>query len=194
MNSDIDVLKELEVKNREIYLNKLHIDLDNNLEILLITIENMISLFTNEVTSKIMELNTLNCNRNELENEVLAFHIVIKDELINLVNNRNSHLKGKILNIDSINYKDILAQETKGLMEKLSSMYSENVTLLIDKIMNKFNGFDKQRLDLYLKVLNYEKFINKVKEAINNMDIILYNNYRESYQKFLNLNAKTLKE
>ena len=48
MNNSVDVLKQLEVKNREIYLNKLVIDLDNNLDILSITVNNFIDHFSSE--------------------------------------------------------------------------------------------------------------------------------------------------
>ena len=57
MNESIDIKKQLEVKNKEIYINKLNHDLDNNLEVLVLTIDNLLSFITNETTKRILEIN-----------------------------------------------------------------------------------------------------------------------------------------
>ena len=45
MVEKLDVVKELEVKNHEIYLNKLNMDLDKNYELINLSISNYINIF-----------------------------------------------------------------------------------------------------------------------------------------------------
>ena len=193
MNSNVDVLKELEVKNKEIYINKLIIDLDTNLENLVITINNMMSLFTTEVIEKVLEINSDVLSSEVIKESINTFQNLICDELTKLISDRSISLKDKVLNIENIDYKEELNNETINVLEKFKEFYNQNIIGLIDEISNNINEFDKNRLSDYLKVLYFEKLINKFKDAVMNMDIILLNNYEEGYQRFLNLNAKTLK-
>ena len=190
MNSNVDVIKELAVKNKEIYLNKLNIDLDNNKENLLITIENTISLFNEEVTNKVLEIENNTLLSYVASKEVLAFHKIIHEELKKLIENRASLLRDKIKSIEKINYKDVLTGETGVLIDNIKKCYRENVDSLIDKLTKESNVFTIERMKDYLKILNYNKFINKIKEAFTNMDFILYNNYLESEKKYNELNKK----
>ena len=193
MNSNVDVLKELEVKNKEIYINKLGIDLDTNLENLLITIDNMMSIFTTEVTEKVLEIKNDVKSSEQTKERIITFQRLICGEIIKLINERASSLKDKIQDIDNIDYKDVLNNETVSFLQKVGEYYNLNIDALIKEINNNTIEFDKNRISDYLKVLYYEKLITKLKQAVINMDIILYNNYEEGYQRFLNLNAKTLK-
>ena len=43
MNDNEDVKDQLKIKNKEIYLNKLNLDLDNNLEVLVLTVDNLLN-------------------------------------------------------------------------------------------------------------------------------------------------------
>ena len=193
MNSNVDVLKELEVKNKEIYINKLGIDLDTNLENLLITIDNMMSLFTTEVTEKVLEIKNDALSSEQTKERIIAFQKLICDEIIKLINERTLSLKDKVQDIDNIDYKEVLNNETMLFLQRIGEYYNLNVDALIEEVSTDTVEFDKNRISDYLKILYYEKLITKLKEAIVNMDIILYNNYEEGYQRFLNLNAKTLK-
>ena len=185
MNNNIDVIKELEVKNREIYLNKLNIDLDNNNEILHITINNIINLFCEEVTNKIIELKKSDINIEEIRNIINVFYHKIKEELELLLNNRYKVLKDNIINIENINYKENINKEKEIILNNIKNIYEK----LVKKLIIENNN---DRIDNYLKVLNYERFITKIKEILNNMDIILYNSYVESNNKYKELNQKTL--
>jgi len=192
MNSNIDVLKELEVKNKEIYINKLNIDLDTNLENLLITINNIIELLKDEFISKISEI-TKNDDNNH---DVVAFQNLIQERIIDLINKRTTILKDNITNIDNIDYKEVLNNATSELFNNAQNLYKENINPLIEKLNKGLDDFQKERLSEYLNIIFYEKLMNKFKGVVNNLDVILYNNYQESYQKYLTLkekNEKTLK-
>ena len=187
MNKE-DVLKELEVKNKEIYLNKLNIDLDNNNEILIITINNIINLFKEEVLNKVLEINGSNINKDNIKEEVNNFYDEIDKEIKKLLQERINKLKDNINKIDIVNYKNDINKESMVIINKLKKIYTKNINLLT----NTMNELNSERIKEYLVNINYNKFIDKIEELFNNMNMILINNYIESSNKYKELNEKTL--
>lgn len=193
MNSNVDVLKQLEVKNREIYLNKLVIDLDNNLDVLSITVNNIVSLFTNEMISKILEIENGTMNRSKISTHVEAFQEKFKDQLIVMIHERKTKMESVLKDIDQETYTEKLKEESQNIIHQIGKYYQNNIDTLYNQINTDYDEFNLKRLNDYLKENYYEKIILKLKESFNNTDIILINNYKESYQKYLELNEKTLK-
>lgn len=193
MNNNVDVLKQLEVKNREIYLNKLVIDLDNNLDILSITVNNIINLFTNEMINKILEIENGTMNRSTISTHVEAFQEKFKDQIMIMIHERKTKLELLIKDIDKIEYETKIKEESLNIINKIDEYYKNNIDNLYNQINTDYDEFDLKRLNDYLKENNYNKIVLKIKESLNNTDIILINNYKESYQKYLELNEKTLK-
>lgn len=192
MNDNVDVLKELAVKNKEIYLNKLAIDLDNNEENILITIDNIINLFTKEVTDKVLEIEKNMLLSHEVSLEVMSFHKIIREEIKIIVKKRNDVLREKIKEIEKNSYQELLDSETKKLIERIQKIYLDNIEKLINNLTKKSNVFTERRINDYLKILNYERFINKINDSIKNLNVILYNNYLESERKYNELNKKVI--
>ena len=193
MDNNVDVLKQLEVKNREIYLNKLVIDLDNNLDILSITVNNIINLFTNEMINKILEIENGTMNRSKISTHVEAFQEKFKDQIMIMIHERKTKLELLIKDIDKIEYETKIKEESLNIINKIDEYYKNNIDNLYNQINTDYDEFDLKRLNDYLKENNYNKIVLKIKESLNNTDIILINNYKESYQKYLELNEKTLK-
>lgn len=50
--NEYDIKDQLKKKNKEIYLNKLNFDLDNNLEVLVLTIDNLLSFMKDNLVKK----------------------------------------------------------------------------------------------------------------------------------------------
>lgn len=193
MNSNVDVLKQLEVKNREIYLNKLVIDLDNNLDVLSITVNNIVSLFTSEMISKILEIENGTMNRSKISTHVEAFQEKFKDQLIAMIHERKTKMESVLKDIDQETYTEKLKEESQNIIHQIGKYYQNNIDTLYNQINTDYDEFNLKRLNDYLKENYYEKIVLKLKESFNNTDIILINNYKESYQKYLELNEKTLK-
>lgn len=191
MNNNIDVVKQLEEKNKEIYYNKLNMDIENNSETLSITLNNIISVLMNELTSKLLEFDNKNSNDDVIQKLVVAFQEKLNEQIEVLIQNRLVKLKEIVNEISDIDYKEILENEKERIVSSLSSYFKDNA-LELKNIGNNYDSFNKERLNDYIDVLFYEKLINKVKESISNMDNILYNNYQANLEKFNNLNAKTL--
>ena len=59
MNEE-DIRKQLKEKNKEIYLNKLNLDLTNNLEVLVLTIDNLLNNSLHIINKIIDPNNTIN--------------------------------------------------------------------------------------------------------------------------------------
>lgn len=193
MNSNVNVLKQLEVKNREIYLNKLVIDLDNNLDVLSITVNNIVSLFTNEMISKILEIENGTMNRSKISTYVKSFQEKFKDQLLVMIHERKTKMELVLKDIDQKMYTEKLKEESQNIIHQIGKYYQNNIDTLYNQINTDYDEFNLKRLNDYLKENFYEKIILKLKESFNNTDIILINNYKESYQKYLELNEKTLK-
>ena len=66
MNKDLDVKKQLEVKNKEIYHNKLNLDIENNLEVLVLTIDNLLNSIPEMLSLKILEIKESFTNKEEI--------------------------------------------------------------------------------------------------------------------------------
>ncbi len=188
----MDVLRELEVKNKEIFLNKLNIDLDNNHEVLLITCENLSNLFIEEITSKILDIECSTKNKDNVLNSVNNFQQILLIKIKELLDVRYQNIK-KILPKIENNYQEVLNKEKEDIINKIGSCYQDNVVSLIKNISIKYSEFDKNRLIIYLNEINYEKYIGKLTEVFNNSNIILLNTYKESLDKYHDLNAKTIK-
>ena len=193
MIEDINVLQELAIKNKEIYLNKLEIDLENNNEVLLITLDNIHNLFNQELTNKIPEILSSTFQMENISKAITKFNLLLKKELLKLINKKQESLKEEVNNIDNIDYRKIVDKKTSLIIDKLKKVYQKNVTNLINDIINEYTINEKNRIEDYLMNINFEKYVTKIEETIKNMDNILYNNYQESLNKYHELNEKTLK-
>lgn len=188
MENNIDVVKQLEVKNHEIFVNKLNIDLDNHFQNLKITMQDIINKLHSELDIAIISLT------NE-ENSEINYHFfdLINDKLVVLSNNRLSSLKNTIKEIDDIDYEECIDSETNAFVQELSTFYKENISKLIDDLGNNLDEFKKKRIIDYLNGAFFQKFIMKIKEALTFNNKVLLNNYYANCERIESINQKTLK-
>ena len=191
MNNNVDVVKQLEVKNKEIYYNKLNMDIGNNSEILLITLENSMNVIISELTSKLLEI-VGNIDSDDTKLAVIkAFHDKLNEELSQNVKTRSEKIKEEINDKIEIDYEKILEIIDSLFIEHISKEYQE-ASLNIKNLGNDLDEFNKKRLYDYIDTILFQKIIGKIKESLENMDKILINSYSENLEKYHNLNAKTL--
>lgn len=190
-----DVIKQLELKNKEIYLKKLEIDIDNNFEILNLTIDNMINLFSSELLNKILEIENSNINRNNISINVNEFFNLFRNELSNYISRRKNIFNNDVLglNNDVLKYQELITKETTLIINNISKYYLDHSNILFNQICIEYNEFDEKRLNDLLYTTFKDKLILKIKEIFNNTDLILINNYQASIEKFNDLNNKTVK-
>lgn len=193
MNEE-DIKKQLEVKNKEIYLNKLNLDLDNNLEVLVLTIDNLLKIQSEELQKKIIEIAESFQDEKVFKQKITEFMNSYNDYLMNLFEQKKIKLKEN-LEIDT----DILKNQKKvqELYDKTSLTIEDDTSKLIDNLANNLQeyfdtDFKIQRLNTYLSNIFLKNLNNKVLDIIRNRDIILINTYKETYLKYLELNKNTV--
>lgn len=186
-----DIKKQLEVKNIEIFKNKLKLDINNNMEGLVLTIENLINKLINESTNRILGIAESFSYKEEIEKDIEEYFSKYLDYLMELLDKkRNNILKSINLNV---NYEDCFDKETNNILVKLNEFYDNNIDNLVKKIQSYYDdSFCKERINNYLKNNLKENVDIKIIETIKGRDIILLNTFKETNIKFIELNKNTI--
>ena len=205
MEDNIDVVKELEIKNQELFVNKIIIDLETAMESLLLFYSKKMDdreeahtycdIVANDVISKLISLldNPTNIEQQEKVSAlVTAFFDMYKAKVNTFVPERLQVIKENINNIDSVNYEKNLNDESTTIVNKISEFYQENIYMLIDEIEENIT---EHRLDLKDYLLNtvYLKLINMLKDKLIYSIKLIGNNYDENTAVLQVINEKTLK-
>ena len=75
-------------KNKEIYLNKLNFDLDNNLEVLVLTIDNLLSFMKDNLVKKIIDIEEDFQDKESILENVNIFFEAYRNNLMNILKER----------------------------------------------------------------------------------------------------------
>ena len=194
MNESIDIKKQLEVKNKEIYRNKLNLDLDNNLEVLVLTIDNLLSLMATNATLKILEIEESFLNQENIQKNINDFMDMYRENLMNLLDDKKINMQNIIIIHDDLeicktNLNDNYLK-LKNNLEEFSLVNIKNLCEKIEKYLS--NDFKIKRLKSYLKDIFVVNLNEKILDIIKNRDIILMNTFNETYLKYLELNKNTV--
>ena len=193
MNEE-DIKKQLEVKNKEIYLNKLNIDLDNNLEVLVLTLENLLKTQEENLFKKTIEIVESFKDEKEIKEKVEEFIRIYYESLIGLLTTKKEEIKESLdTNLEISVYKEKITNKTKDLEIDL---IDNSKTMINDLILNLKSyletSFQEKRLTSYLNDIYLLNLNNKVIDIIKGRDIMLYNTFNETYLKYLELNKNTV--
>ncbi len=187
---NIDIAKELEAKNREIFFNKLNIDLEKSEELLLLSSKNQIQMIVNDLTNMISSISN---DDKDVNKTVSAFFKVVINKLNNLLKKRSLSLKEKLNNIEEVEYQKLLNETAEIVINSLEKAYLKNIQLLIDEFSNNLDDFNKNRLSNYLTDNVLTKIVNNLKENFLFGNMIIYNAFLENYERMENINKKTIK-
>lgn len=189
-----DIRKQLKEKNKEIYLNKLNLDLTNNLEVLVLTIDNLLNNISRDTISKILGITESFQNQNIIESNINKFIDEYRAFLITLIDNKKENIETYYKeNADLSDFKDKIKEINYNIKEKLDTNFDKNINKLITEITNLYKDeFCKFRITEYLKNIFKENINHKIIDTINSRDIILLNTFKETYQKYLDLNKNTI--
>ena len=187
-----EIKKQLEVKNKEIYINKLNLDLNNNVDSLILTLDGLLNKIINESINQIINITESFHNKDVIEKDIKDYFNLFNEELINNLDQKKKEIENLIK--DNLNnFKKILEKENDKINNKLYNYYSNNINLLNNKIQSYYDdSFCKQRINNYLTNSLKEKLLDKIKETIKGRDIILINTFKETYQKYQELNKNTI--
>ena len=193
MNEE-DIKKQLEVKNKEIYLNKLNIDLDNNLEVLVLTLENLLKTQEDNLLKKTIEIVESFKDEKEIKEKVEEFIKIYYQSLLDLLTKKKEELKSSLSTKLEISiYKEKIDSKTKDLEIDLIDSSKTMINDLILKLNSYLETpFQEKRLNSYLNEIYLLNLNNKVMDTIKSRDIMLYNTFNETYLKYLELNKNTV--
>ncbi len=190
-----DVKKQLEIKNKEIYQNKLNLDLDNNLEVLVLATENLLESATNNALKKTIEIKESFFHKKEIEEYIKKFIDWYRDNLMNLLELKKENIKQIILELDTeitISEKDL-----EDIYKKLEGTLKESSCKKIKELSSNLNdyydsSFKQKRLETYLNDIFLFNLNDKVLDIIRTRDIMLLNTFKETYLKYIELNKNTI--
>ena len=194
MRESIDIKKQLEVKNKEIYRNKLNFDLDNNLEVLVLTIDNLLNLMTSNAIKKLLEIEEGFSNSDNIQQNVNNFMESYRENLMNLLDDKKSKIQNIIVIDNDLEVcKNNLNDNYLNFKTNLEIFSLENIKVLEDELKKYFdNDFKNKCLSLYLNEIFIVNLNQKILDIIKNRDIILMNTFKETYLKYLELNKNTV--
>lgn len=194
MNESIDIKKQLEVKNKKIYMNKLNLDLDNNLEVLVLTIDNLLNYITSDVTKKIIEIEESFSLTEEIQDNVNKFINTYRDNLMNLLEIKKNNLQNVLVIQDDLEIcRDNLNDNYLNLKNNLEDFSKENISSLVNDLKKVIeDSFKRKRLKDYLNNIFIINLNKKILDIIKNRDVILMNTFNETYLKYLELNKNTV--
>lgn len=194
MNEFEDIKKQLEVKNKEIYINKLNLDLDNNLEVLVLTIDNVLTFIKNDAIKKILDIKESFLENEKIKVNMDKFIDSYRDNLMNLLDDKKTNLKNVLVIHDDLEIcKTNLNDNYLSLKTKLEEYSTDNIIKLENELKEIFEDkFKIKRLSDYLNNIFKVNLNNKILDVIKNRDVILLNTFNETYLKYLELNKNTV--
>ena len=184
MINNVSVSEELAVKNKELYLNKLNIDLDNNFKLFQTNINNIIFSLSNDLIIVIISILNKEENLKNIENIINDFFKKYSDEITNYLTLRYSYLKEKI---EDENYETFVNID---IINEIKQYYLNNCPKLVLGIKS-YDDFTNERIEEYIQNTFYNKLINRINIVLNDANQLLINNYYESKERYKLMNEKT---
>ena len=194
MNESEDIKKQLEVKNKEIYINKLSFDLNNNLEVLVLTIDNLLNSLKKEAIKKILEIEESFFNRENIQLKITNFIELYRQSMMDELDLKKSNLENIIVIHDDLEVcKTNLQDNYLSFKSKLDDFSNSHVKNLEESLKQEFDDkFKLKRLNEYLNKIFIVNLNQKILSIIKNRDLILMNTFNETYLKYLELNKNTV--
>ena len=191
--SEDNIKKQLEVKNKEIYLNKLNLDFNHNLEVLILTLDNLIDNANRDLILKVLGMAETFQKESEIKKYVDVFLKDYQEYLMLLLNLKKEKINKIIKDTEIDEYKNILNDYNHILMKKLEKYSTDKITSLKDNLKTLYDDkLYQKRIKKFLNNIFLDNLNNKVFDIIKSRDIVLCNTFKESYLKYLQLNKNTI--
>ena len=195
-NNEVDLVKELEVKNQEMLLNKKRVDLDTSMESLLVFYENYSQGLSSEINNRICTLKNIDPNSDEgkmLLNTISSFLNILSNKLKELVTKKTGTIKEKLNTISDSEYNKELRYMSIHIINQMLEFYGENIDMLIEEVNSDTNELIKNKINNYLFEVIYGKLMNVLKDKFMYSIKVIVNNEEENNQIIDNINRKVLK-
>ncbi len=206
---DIDINKMFIEKNKEIFKNSLTLEMERNLDALKNTTDNCVSLEINKLFlffKGFFDENKIEYTKEDLLGFLYREKKIINDLVNNEIENKKIRIKENYLNNNSSNemltddylvdYFETIKKESELINDKIELLLKEeictNFSLNIVKKYKLENSNQLERINSRVNILFKNNIISKIKDQIVFRDDSLKNMAKESFNKYLKLNDKTV--
>ena len=167
---------------------------DNNLEVLVLTIDNLLSFMKDNLVKKIIDIEEDFQDKESILENVNIFFEAYRNNLMNILDTKKVDLQNVIVVHDDL---DVCKQNIKDnyltLKETLETFSKKEIDNLVKSLNKELKSeFKKNRLKEYLTTIFLTNLNMKVLDTMKNRDIILINTFEETYLKYLELNKNTI--
>ena len=188
---DKDIKEMFYKKNKEIIVNKLLLDLDNNIRSLIATMDNIIYLEFAIYKEKMLNIEGVNIK--SVSKCLKKYEQYLKEKIKTIVfikkEDCSIYLKDNLFDDDISEYKKVLIDSTKLVEDNL---VNKNNEFLENKIKNNIDSswyeLNQEKIDYFFDQKLTKDIFDKLFLQLKDRDTIIYNNALESYNKYLNLN------
>ena len=183
--------------NKDLFNNKLNIDLDRYCESLIEIFNNIITAYQKDMGLRIYEISfdaESILSREDIDNKLK----VVFDKIIEYIKeavNKNKEMLTKDLNdkdMDKYNSDiDLCGDE---LINEISDLYLNEMSILLKDLYKYMDNYSNARLDKIIKEIIFKHFIEKSKDTIKSRNTLLKNNIYSNTSYLENMNKSTIKQ
>ena len=190
-----EVNSEFAKMNQDIYIKKLLKDVEECHGLLTINFANTINIFQQEMDTRIYEITYLeedSLPKEEINKRIIDFFNKLHSFIDGELDKNKEKLKKYIYegNLDS--YNEYIEELTKELLLLIGENYKKEIIDLINELKQGLSEFSINRLHNLVLEIIYNRFINRVKELLDDNKGILSNNLIMNNQRLETMNNKTV--
>ena len=196
MDNNVDINKELQLKNQEMLLNKKKIDLDTSMESLLVFYSNYSTNLATEINNRICMIKNINSDSEQskiMYNTITSFFFLLSKKLQELITKKTDKIKEKLSTIDDKEYDKELKYMSIVVINQMLEYYGETIDMLVEELTRDESDVNKDKISNYLFEIIYGKMMNMLKDKFIYSIKVINNNYEENNQVMEDINKKTLK-
>lgn len=182
-----DVAKMFEVKNKEIFRNKLQLDIDNNVDSLIKTITNILNLEFMSFIKKMERRMDNDCSCHFLSDSVSKKQEIIMKQVVNSLDTKKNSLRETIVNL-SLDKNCI--EDYRLKLEKTTELLQSEIYNCLNFIISDDKELFSESMLVYVEDFKMQLY-DKINSQIELRDMTLLNNARESRLKFDDLCKNT---
>ena len=177
--------------NKELFANKLNIDLDRCYDNMNVIFNNVINAFQKDMELRIYEISFDSesiLTREEIEFKTKEFFDKLRENIKNMIITNKSLLVNDISNQSLDNYINDIEVCGNNLYERISNLYLKEIELLLKDLGRKLDVYSIARLTKILKEIIYKNFMDRSKTTIESTHVILKNNVSNNSLYLDNMN------
>lgn len=192
---DNDIKEMFYKKNKEIIIKKLLLDFHNNIKSLEATILNITYLEFAIYREKILNIDASLKNRKTVEKIIMTYEKKMNTKIKQLIQDKiescTRYIEKMDIDKDIKKYEEKIKKDTDKLCNELSKFIKQYIDKeIISKLLiSEWYMRNDKKVYFFLQEKLGKDLLEKISSQIKERDIIIYNNAKESYEKYLQLNA-----